>query len=240
MDIERVKTYVGGLDNLMGGGVPKGHVVLISGQPGTMKSSLSYSTLYNNAVDGVVGLYVSLEQTKASLMQQMEGMGFAGGDADGRVGIVDVAALRKDLGKGKTTVWLDFLRRTIETRRKLAKFDLVVLDSLEALEVLAKFKDLRSDLFEFFEWLRELETTSLVLTEAASDAVLFPVETPHHRLDASYLADGVIHLKMHQVSDVAIQRRLRVVKMRGTAHEAGYLALVFEDGLFSVTRALSA
>lgn len=238
MVIERVKTYVDGLDNLMGGGIPKGHVVLISGQPGTMKSSLSYSTLYQNAVEGVGGLYVSLEQTKGSLMQQMEGMGFAG-EADGRIGIVDVAALRKDLGKGKATVWLDFLRRTIETRRKVANFDLVVLDSLEALEVLAKFRDLRSDLFELFEWLRELGTTSFVLTEAAPDAVLFPVEAPHHRLDASYLADGVIHLKMHQVSDVAIQRRLRVVKMRGTAHEAGYLALVFEDGRFGVTRALS-
>jgi KaiC/GvpD/RAD55 family RecA-like ATPase len=44
---------------------------------------------------------------------------------------------------------------------------------------------------------------------------------------------------MHQVSDVAIQRRIRIVKMRGTAHETGYFALVFDDGSFSVTRALS-
>jgi len=113
-----------------------------------------------------------------------------------------------------------------------------VIDSLEALEVLAKFEDLRSDLFELFEWLRELGATTLVLTEAPPESVLFPSERTH-ALDASYLADGVIHLKMHQVSDVAMQRRIRIVKMRGTAHETGYSALVFEDGRFGVTRALS-
>lgn len=240
MEIERVRTYVEGLDNLVGGGVPAGHVVLISGQPGTMKSSLAYSILCRNARNGdTSGLYVSLEQTKGSLEQQMSGMGLDATGADGKLGVVDVAALRKDVAKSKTTVWMDFLTRAIETRSEMQGFDLLVLDSLEAIEVLAKFKDPRSDLFAFFEWMRELGVTSFVLTEAMPDTSWFPGHTPQ-RLDASYLADGVIHLKMHQVSDVAIQRRLRVVKMRGTAHETGYLALVFENGTFSVTRALSA
>ena len=224
----------------MGGGIPKGHVVLITGLPGTMKSSVSYSILSRNldAGDGR-GLYVSLEQTKESLENQMRGMGFGSDDPRKRVGIVDVAALRKDVAKGKSTVWLDFLRRALETRKELGGgFDLLVLDSLEALEVLAKFPDPRADLFQLFEWLRGLGSTTFVLTEAPPESTLFPWEAGH-RNDASYLADGVIHLKMHQVSDVAVQRRLRIVKLRGTAHETGYFALVFEDGRFSVTRALS-
>ena len=239
MDPERVKTHVDGLDELVGGGIPKGHVVLISGLPGTMKSSLAYSMLHGNAMaGGRPGLYVSLEQTKPSLERQMEGMGFLSPDGASRIGIVDVAAIRKDLGKGKTSASIDFLRRTMQTRKEVTPFDLLTIDSLEALEVLGKFKDLRSDLFEFFEWLRELGGTTFVLTEAPPETTLFPTESSHG-LDASYLADGVIHLKMHPVSDVAIQRRLRVVKMRGTAHETGYFALVFEDGKFGVTRALS-
>ena len=44
----RVKTYIQGLDEQMSGGVPKGHVVLISGMPGTMKSSVAFNILYNN------------------------------------------------------------------------------------------------------------------------------------------------------------------------------------------------
>jgi len=239
MQVERVKTYVDGLDELIDGGIPKGHVVLVSGLPGTMKSSLAYAILSRNAALGPEpGVYVSLEQTKPSLERQMEGMGFLAADRRNQVAVVDVAAVRKDVGKGKTAVWVDFLKRTLETRKKLQPFDILVIDSLEALEVLGKFEDPRSELFEFFEWLRGLEATTFVLTEAPPEAALFPTDAGHH-LDASYLADGIIHLKMHPVSDVAIQRRIRVVKMRGTAHETGFYALVFEDRRFSVTRALS-
>ncbi len=239
MTTERVKTYVDGLDDQMGGGVPRGHLVLVSGLPGTMKSSLCYSILHQNiCAGGDAGLYVSLEQTKRSLEQQMMGMGFSAPDRRDQVVILDVATMRKDVGKGRTTVWTDFLRRTLETRKKVSKFDLLTIDSLEALEVIGKFQDVRADLFELFEWLRGLETTTFILTESPPESALFPLETSR-RNDASYLADAVIHLKMHQVSDVAIQRRIRIVKMRGTAHETGYFALVFEDGKFSVTRALS-
>src|SRR5436309_10834104 len=153
MAIERVRTHVEGLDGLIGGGIPKGHVVLISGLPGTMKSSLAYAILHRNAVDREgAGLYLSLEQTKGSLEAQMEGMGFVATERGSPVNILDVAAVRKDLGKGKSTVWMDFLRRTLETRKGMQPFDLLVIDSLEALEVLAKFTELRSDLFQLFEW----------------------------------------------------------------------------------------
>jgi len=236
---ERIRTYVDGLDDIMRGGIPQGHVVLISGLPGTMKSSLSYSILHHNAVhEGRPAVYVSLEQAKASLERQMEGMGFGGGHEDARVNVADLAALRKQLGRSRGIVWRDFLTRAVETRRKIQPFELLVLDSLEALEVLGGFQEPRADLFELFEWLRDLEATSLVLTEAAPESVLMPGEADH-RNDAGYLADGIVHLKMHQVSDVSIQRRLRVVKMRETAHETYYVALVLEPGKFSVAPALS-
>ena len=235
---ERIRTYVDGLDDIMRGGIPQGHVVLVSGLPGTMKSSLSYSILHHNAVhEGRPAVYVSLEQAKASLEGQMEGMGF-GGHEDARVNVADLAALRKQLGRSRGIVWRDFLTRAVETRRKIQPFELLVLDSLEALEVLGGFQEPRADLFELFEWLRDLEATSLVLTEAPPESVLMPGEADP-RNDAGYLADGIVHLKMHQVSDVSIQRRLRVVKMRETAHETHYVALVLEHGKFSVAPALS-
>ena len=237
MEYDRVATCVDGLDRLIGGGIPKGHVVLLSGLPGTMKSSLAFSILYRNAKENAPrGLYMTLEQTKSSLARQMAGMGFEAPES--RVAIVDGATLRKEFGKDAPKVWRDFPRRMLERRRNVQNIELMVLDSLDALEILARFENPRADLFDLFEWLRSLSITSLVLTEAPPESFLFPMESPQ-RLEAGYLADGVIHLKMHQVSDVAIQRRLRVVKMRGTAHETAYMALVFEDGRFGVTPALS-
>jgi len=40
-----IKTFVRGFDEEIGGGIPQGHVVLVAGPPGTMKSSLAYSIL---------------------------------------------------------------------------------------------------------------------------------------------------------------------------------------------------
>ena len=52
MDGERFKTYIKHFDGAMEGGIPKGHVVLVSGTSGTMKSSVILNMLYKNAQQG--------------------------------------------------------------------------------------------------------------------------------------------------------------------------------------------
>ncbi|MGI0149441.1 MAG: RAD55 family ATPase, partial [Thermoplasmata archaeon] len=90
------------------------------------------------------------------------------------------------------------------------------------------------DLYYLFEWLRGLGVTSLLISEKPVD---FSPTAPSR--DEAYLADGIIHLGLHQTSDVYVQRRIRCVKMRSTKPETGYYALVWEDGRFEVTRAVS-
>src|SRR2546425_1098601 len=86
METKKISTYIEGLDDVLGGGFPVGHVVLLSGLPGTMKSTLSYAILHGNARErGAKCLYVSLEQTRKSLEAQMAAMRF------------DVEAVRGDL-----------------------------------------------------------------------------------------------------------------------------------------------
>ncbi|MEK6851190.1 MAG: ATPase domain-containing protein, partial [Candidatus Thermoplasmatota archaeon] len=65
MSRTRVPTNVVGFDPSLGGGIPEGYVVLISGAPGTMKSSLSFSVAYHNALHkGMKTVYITLEQGK--------------------------------------------------------------------------------------------------------------------------------------------------------------------------------
>ena len=48
MDImERIPTHVEGLDENMQGGIPKGHICIVAGASGAMKSSVTFSMLYN-------------------------------------------------------------------------------------------------------------------------------------------------------------------------------------------------
>ena len=241
MELPRVKSRIDGFDDVLGGGVPKGSVVLFTGLPGTMKSSLAYAILLNNAKeDGAKCLYVSLEQTKPSLDNQMAAMGFDMEVARRAIHVLDVGTIQKELGRSATKPWMDFLRRTVETRNRIDGIDLVAIDSLEALDVLAKFQDRRSDLFHFFHWLRDLGTTTFVLTEAAPEPAFPALEPGQTKDDAGYLADGIVHLKLHPLSDVEMQRRVRVAKLRGSNHKTGFYALLFEAGRFSVTPAMSA
>ncbi len=240
METKKISTYIEGLDEVLGGGFPVGHVVLLSGLPGTMKSTLSYAILHRNAKErGARCLYVSLEQTRKSLEEQMAAMGFDVEGVRGDVHILDVGTIQKEIGKSATKPWMEFLRRTLTTTKDIDGVDLIVVDSLEALEVLAKFSDRRTELFQFFEWLRDLGATTLVLAEAASEAPFLGLEAPQPRRDETFLADGILELKMHQITDVEVQRRIRVSKMRGAHHRTGFSALVFEDGRFQVTSVIS-
>ncbi len=237
MQVEKIPTLIDGFDDVLGGGIPRGSVVLLEGLPGTMKSTFAYSVLYNNAKDGLNGLYITLEQSRDSLGRQMEAMGF---DEDGiwrNLHFLDVGAIQKDVDHSE--VWIDFLKKTVTNKMKIEKIDLLVLDSLEALEVLAEFKDLRRDLYHLFEWLRELEVTSFLIAEGRGDPGPWTFVEGAQKNDEGYLADGIIQLWLQQINDLDVQRRIRCLKMRSANHKTGSYVLVFEDGRLSVTRAMS-
>lgn len=233
--MKRIKTHIDGLDAILDGGFPEKHAVLIVGAPGTMKSSLAYAILHANALRGTKGLYVSLEQNRESLLDHLGSMGFDLAAVKDNLSILDLATLRKKMGAGGS--WMELFRMYTKSIRAGFPYEILVLDSLDALEVLAKVENHRRELFELFKWLRGLECTSLVVAELPpARASEYPESFSRHRED--YLADGIVHLKMEKRGEFEVQRRLRVVKMRGAKHDVGYHALVYENG-FRATDVLS-
>jgi len=232
----RIKTYVQGFDEALGGGIPEGYAVLVSGAPGTMKSSFTFSLAYHNALHkGMRAAYVTLEQSKDLLLEHMASLGMRDRKAHENLTVLDMGAIRKNLSflqsKGS---WLDLFKMYVSNLVKDEGTKLVVLDSLDVLEVIARFEDPRTDLYYLFEWLRNLGVTTLLIGEKPLD-----LSPTGEMRDEAYLADGIIHLGLHHTTDVYVQRRIRCVKMRSTKHETGYFALVWEDGRFEVTRAVS-
>ncbi len=235
-----VKTYVDGLDDFLVRGIPQGSIVLVTGAPGTMKTSLTYHILHANARRGVKALYVSLEQSRASLLDHTEGLGYKLEDADGNLSVLDLAALRKRLSGAAEQPWMDLFKLYAQGLRASFDYRLLVIDSLEALQILAKFRDVRREMFALVRWLRTLQATTFLLGELPTDPQ-FRGGTDggtFAKHKEEYLADGIVHLRMARQGDFGMQRQLRVVKMRGTRHDPDYHALVFDNG-FKVTRILA-
>ncbi|MCJ2563554.1 MAG: circadian clock protein KaiC, partial [Candidatus Thermoplasmatota archaeon] len=162
----RFKSYVLGFDDKLDGGIPEGHIVLVCGEPGTMKSSLAFSMLYNNALkEDRVAAYLSLEQGRDSLLKQMKGMGMDPQNVEDKLSIVDLSLIRRNLETLKDQSWVDIFKLYASYLMKNTNFEVFCLDSLSILETLARFEYPREELFQLFEWLKDLGTTCLIISE---------------------------------------------------------------------------
>jgi KaiC/GvpD/RAD55 family RecA-like ATPase len=228
--VEIYKTYIRGFDEELNGGIPENHIILVSGTPGTMKSSVAFNILYNNIKDeDSVGVYVSLEQSRENLLFQLKSLGLSDLE-DLNLTILDMAKIRKEVDMTKEKPWLDVMKKHMNYLKENMKFDLLVIDSLPVVEMISKVEDERAYLFYFFEWLRDLNVTTFIISEISTDpSMVYPEE---------FLADGIILLTMERVNEVDVHRRIRCVKLRGVNHNTGYFTLEFKDGAFQASQAI--
>lgn len=233
-DLRPIPTYIEGLDEQLEGGIPRGHVVLVAGTAGTLKSSLCYSMLWHNAVrNGSKGAYMSLEQPRTTLLHQMEKMGWKWDAVQDKVLIYDLTRTRLDTEDyGMKKSWTFILKSLIEDAKKKASLDLLVVDSVNVYEVMAVDKEPRQEFFEFFSWVKDLGLTTLLISEMSMDSAEFGTR------GLGFLADGIIHMKNEMIDDIHSQRRIKCVKMRGVEHTTDYFALMVRGGKFQVVKAL--
>ena len=211
--LAKAATGITGLDEITGGGLPRGRPTLVCGGPGSGKTMLAMEFLVRGATQfGEPGVFVMFEENEAELADNGRSLGF---DLDGLVAqkkmVLDYVHIERtefeetgDYDLEGLFIRLGHAIDSIGAKR-------VVLDTLEALFAgLPNHAVLRAELRRLFRWLKDRGMTA-VITAERGDAAL-----TRYGLE-EYVADCVITLD-HRVTDQISTRRLRVVKYRGTAH----------------------
>jgi len=225
--LEKAPTGIRGLDEISGGGLPRGRTTIVCGGPGCGKTMLGMEFLVRGIEEfGEPGVLLSFEETTEEITRNVSSLGFD----------LEVLARKKKL-------FLDFLPVEPNDIQEAGDYDLeglfirlqlavdsvgakrVVLDTLEAL--FSGFSDmaiLRGEVRRLFRWLKERGLTAVVTAEQGEGTLT------RHGLE-EYVSDCVIFLD-HRIQDQISTRRLRIVKYRGTSHSADeYPFLIDEAGL---------
>jgi DNA repair protein RadA/Sms len=79
-DVDRLKTNIVELDRVLGGGIVRGSVILIGGDPGVGKSTISLQVSNHLTKQGVSVLYVSGEESVAQTKLRAKRLGESGAD----------------------------------------------------------------------------------------------------------------------------------------------------------------
>jgi KaiC/GvpD/RAD55 family RecA-like ATPase len=89
--MERVKTGIKGLDEILNGGIPKRNIVLLSGGPGTGKLILGQQFIYCGLESNEAGIIVTLEEHPVQVRVNMSQFGWdiREFEEEGKFAIVD-------------------------------------------------------------------------------------------------------------------------------------------------------
>ena len=225
--VEKVPSGIRGLDEITGGGLPKGRPILVSGGPGCGKTLFAMEFIVSGIVDhGEPGVYVAFEEKVGDLKQNFASLGYdLQALVDGKQLVLDHIHIdRSEIEEaGEYDLEGLFIRLGLLIDRVGAKR--IAIDTIEA--IFAGFSNeaiLRSELRRLFLWLKDRGITAIITGERGDRTIT------KYGLE-EYVADCVITLD-HQVTQQIATRRLRVVKYRGSVHGTDeYPFLIGDDGI---------
>lgn len=217
------KTGIAGLDKILEGGIPEGHVILVQGEAGTGKTILSMEWLFKGWKKfNENGIYIAVTETYQKAIKNMGDMGFFDLEAinEGNVRFTDLRSMTQILGWENKVEKEDVEELVTQIKKLLeeSKSERLVIDSITAIGYVIDDKELlRYFIFRLGTILGTLNCTLFLTSEGEGNKSTFTVE--------NYISDGII--KMEQsMGEQRMIRHLNVTKMRGVEYRSG--KVVFE------------
>jgi len=211
--LPKCPTGIQGLDEITGGGLPRGRPTLVCGGAGCGKTLLAAEFLVRGAVQfNEPGVLMAFEETEKELKANVASLGF---DLEGLVKrnkiVIDYVHIERSEVQESGEYDLEGLFVRLGHAIDSIGAKRVVLDTMEVLFAsLPNEAILRSELRRLFRWLKDKGVTAVITAERGRESLT------RHGLE-EYVSDCVILLD-HRVNDQIATRHLRVVKYRGALH----------------------
>ena len=217
MNEELVATGVVGLDEVLGGGLPRNRLYLVQGDPGTGKTTLALQYLLEGVRLGEAGFYVTLSETRKELVAVA---GSHGWSLDG-ITLYEVQGDEQHLRPEDeytafhpSEVELGSTVQSLMEQVDRVKPKRVVIDSLSEMRLLARDAlRYRRQILALKHFFLSRDSTLLLLDDPVT-------KVGEHQFQT--LAHGVLALERQTPEYGRERRRLQVVKMRGVDFDGGY------------------
>lgn len=221
--VERFSSGVPGLDAMTNGGWLRNSIIIVRGPTGSGKTTLAGIYARAGAVRGERVVYYGFEEPRPILMRNFDVIGMPMGP------LINAGNLRVVCRYPESTSLEDLL---VSLRAGLEEFSpsLIVLDSISSIEHSASGSGFRQFIVGVASLLREYGRSALITQTVASSEM-----SEHAAPYLSTIADAILTMD-YSLDGFEMDRRLRVIKMRGSNHETHPYRLKIGSGGPSVER----
>ncbi|MGB4291311.1 MAG: circadian clock protein KaiC [Bacteroidales bacterium] len=228
--VEKVPTYIIGLDEILGGGLPEGKTTVVYGGAGTGKTVMGLEFIYKGALAGEPGIFVCFEEKPEQLRKNALTLGWNIKDMEKRnlLFLYDGEIKPDVLVSGQFS--LKGLLAAVAGKAREIKARRIVID---ALDVILRFFDtpqkIRSEMHLINNWLNSESITVLMTVRPTKrhDGLVFE-EFFESMSDCVIILDS-------RISEQVTTRRVRVAKYRGSDFEKNEYPYVITSSGIKVT-----
>lgn len=222
MSVDYVRTGINGVDKILADqGIPKGHTILVSGGPGSGKTTFAIQFLYIGAIQyGEPGVYVTLDEEPGDIKENMMAYGWdlEKLEDENKLRFINISPVRVAPSEGAGLIQIGMkefrlikLLEAIKQGVNEINAKRIVVDPITMFTL--QFPDEIERIYAMRDLLRDLRTTgstNLLISELKGTGW-----EREHQFE-EYLTQGVILLRTF-LSGSKLVRVFQVAKMRGLA-----------------------
>jgi len=216
MQLSKVRSGIDGFDELAFGGLPRGQSLLVTGGTGTGKSTFAMQFIYRGAeLFDEPGIYVTMEETIPSIMNNAlsHGWKIETLQKKDKIALIDVSPATNGLLRriDPSDIFSNISAACEKIGAKRIVIDPITVFGMQSENAI----QLRQDMLRFSSLLKQLDVTTLFVTEIPEDSQglsRYGIE--------EFIADGVVVLYYARVGGLRV-RGIEIRKLRGSSHKEG-------------------